>query len=62
MVSMITRLLSSCSKGSRDINEDVAGLGASDAEYKKVQVVLTSEIKRSLQIFAQIVPNACSYP
>jgi hypothetical protein len=45
---LVQRWLNSCSKESRDINEDVAGLEASDAEYKKVQVVITSEIKRML--------------
>ncbi|XP_028414728.1 nuclear anchorage protein 1-like isoform X2 [Dendronephthya gigantea] len=33
----IHRWINSCSKESKEINEDVAGLEASDAEYKKVQ-------------------------
>jgi hypothetical protein len=37
----VQRWLNSCTKESKAINEDVAGLEASDAEYKKVQVIIT---------------------
>ena len=38
----IQRWLTSCLKKLKDIKEDVAGLEASDAEYKKVQVCIAS--------------------
>ena len=39
---LVQRWLNSCSKESKVINEDVAGLEASDVEYKKVQVITIS--------------------